>query len=60
MSIKTTKVMLKGIGIAMAVGAAMMMGESCMLTSSTKSSKKMIKKAVNKMEDIADTVMAFM
>lgn len=60
MSIKSAKMMLKCVGVAMAVGAAMMMGESCMLSSSSKSSKKMIKKAVGKMEDIADTVMAFM
>lgn len=60
MSIKTTKMILKGVGVALAVCSAVSMAESCSLGMNNKSTKKMIKKAVGKMDDIADMVMSYM
>lgn len=58
MSMKTAKMIMKGVGIALAVCSAVSMMEGCSMGMSNKSTKKMIKKAVNKMEDMADIVMS--
>lgn len=60
MTNKTAKMMMKAIGATLAICSIASMAESCMMTSSSKCTKKMIKKAINKAEDIADTMMSFM
>lgn len=55
---KTTKMIMKCVGVTLAVCSAVSMIEGCSMGMSNKSTKKMIKKAVNKMEDVADIVMS--
>lgn len=59
MKTKTTKIIMKSVGATLAVCSTMAMVGGC-TTGSSKSSKKMVKKAVSKLEDLADTVMEMM
>lgn len=60
MSMKTTKIMMKCIGGTLAICSAIAMAGSCATNSGSANTKKMMKKTVNKLSDIVDTVTSFM
>lgn len=56
---KKTANIIKGVGVVMAVGSAVAAATSSMGQNS-KSTKKTMQKAVNKVSDFVDTVSSFM
>ena len=56
---KKTANVIKGIGVAMAVGSVVAAASASMGTNST-STKKAMQKAVNKVSDFVDTVSSMM
>lgn len=56
---KKTANVIKGIGVAMAVGSVVAAASATMGTNST-STKKAMQKAVNKVSDFVDTVSSIM
>ena len=56
---RKTENMIKGLGVAMAVGSVIA-GATATMGSNSKKPKKAMQKAVNKVSDFADTVSSFM
>lgn len=56
---RKTENMIKGLGVAMAVGSVIA-GATATMGSNSKKAKKAMQKAVNKVSDFADTVSSFM
>lgn len=60
MNVKTSRIMMKCIGATLALCSVMAVAGSCCSNSASSSTKKFMKKTMNKMSDIADTVASFM
>ncbi|MDO4364750.1 MAG: hypothetical protein Q4C99_09495 [Clostridia bacterium] len=60
MSIKTSKMLMKCVGATLALCSAMAIAGGCCCTSSSSSAKKFMKKTMNKMSDVVDTLASFM
>ena len=58
MSIKASKMMMKCVGATLALCSAMALAGGCCSRSS--STKKFMKKTMNKMSDVVDTLASFM
>lgn len=60
MSMKTAKIMMKCIGGTLAVCSAVAMAGGCVANSGSSSTKKTMKKTMNRITDFVDTVSSFM
>lgn len=60
MSIKASKMMMKCVGATLALCSAMALAGGCCCKSSSPSTKKFMKKTMNKMSDVVDTLASFM
>ena len=60
MNVKTSKIMMKCIGATLALCSVAAVAGSCCSNYTSSSTKKFMKKTMNKMSDIADTVASFM
>ncbi len=59
MSIKASKMMMKCVGATLALCSAMAIAGGCCCSGSL-STKKFMKKTMNKMSDVVDTLASFM
>lgn len=60
MNVKTSRIMMKCVGATLAICSVMAVAGGCCSNSTSSSTKKFMKKTMNKMSDIVDTVASFM
>ncbi|WP_178666843.1 hypothetical protein [uncultured Eubacterium sp.] len=60
MNSKSAKMVMKCVGTTLAICSALAIAGGCTASSGSTSTKKFIKKTVNKMSDIVDAVATFM